>query len=60
MSQLRFPTFAAVFQSLVGEPPEKHQITISEEAVLGLINKYASAATREVVDVLAVQLPKRM
>ena len=50
----RFPAFAAVFDSLVGEPLIKHRITISEEAVLGFTNKYGSAATREVVEVFGV------
>ena len=49
----RFPTFSAAFDSLVGEPLIKQRITISEEAVLGFINKYGSAATREVVEVFS-------
>ena len=50
----RFPSFAAVFDSLAGEPLEKQSLTISEDAVLGFISKYGSVATREVVEVFGV------
>ena len=52
----RFPTFAAVFDNLAGAPLQKHQLTFSEEAVLSFINKYGSAAAREVVEVFGVSL----
>jgi predicted DsbA family dithiol-disulfide isomerase len=50
----RFPAFAAVFDSLAGEPLEKNRLTISEGAVLDFIGKYGSAVAREVVEVFGV------
>jgi hypothetical protein len=50
----RFLAFAAVFDSLAGEPLEKNRLTISEGAVLDFIGKYGSAVAREVVEVFGV------
>ncbi|MFZ4616060.1 MAG: hypothetical protein ACOYM2_07690, partial [Rectinemataceae bacterium] len=50
----RFPTFAALFDSLADKPLERFRSAISEASVLGFVGNYGSAAAREVAEVFGV------
>lgn len=50
----RFPAFAAVFDGITEKPLKRHPPAMGEDAVLGFVNKYGSAAAREVAEVFGV------